>query len=179
MDELDLNALAEAPAADEDAPLRAILEAIVYIADEPLSAQQIAAALAQPLDRVQRLLDELVREYSRPEHGLTVREIAGGYKMATKPEHHEAVRAFVETERLRGRRLEGPAVFHCAHRAYGVGMFDVADVIAADRMVAESADARPAEVLVGTVSHCHGALAVLALGEPTAAAVRAGAASSS
>jgi hypothetical protein len=73
------------------------------------------------------------------------------------------VRAFVETERLRGRRIEGPAVFHCAHRAYGVGMFDVADVVAADHLIAAVADARPAEVLVGTVSHCHGALAVLAL----------------
>lgn len=74
------------------------------------------------------------------------------------------VRAFVETERLRGRRIEGPAVFHCVHRVYGVGMFDVAAVVAADRLIAEAADARPAEVLVGTVSHCHGALSVLALG---------------
>lgn len=80
----------------DDAQLKAILEAIVYITDEPLSAQQIAAALAQPLDRVKRLLDELVEEYSRPEHGLSVREVAGGYKMATKVEHHEAVRAFVK-----------------------------------------------------------------------------------
>ena len=75
------------------------------------------------------------------------------------------VRAFVETERLRGRRIDGPAVFHCAHRAYGVGMFDVADVIAADALVARVAAMRSAEVLVGTVSHCHGALSVLALGE--------------
>ncbi len=73
------------------------------------------------------------------------------------------VRAFVATEHLRGRRLEGPAVFHCAHRAYGVGMFDVAAVLRADRLVAACADERAAEVLVGTVSHCHGALAVLEL----------------
>jgi len=75
------------------------------------------------------------------------------------------VRAFVETERLRGRRLEGPAILHCVHRAYGVGMFGVDEVLAADALVAETASARPAEVLVGTVSHCHGALAILALGE--------------
>jgi segregation and condensation protein B len=86
----------ERPAAPEDAQLKAILEAIVYITDEPLSAQQIAAALSRPLDEVKRLLDELAAEYSRPEHGLSVREVAGGYKMATKAEHHEAVRAFVK-----------------------------------------------------------------------------------
>lgn len=77
-----------------------------------------------------------------------------------------SVRAFVETERLQGRRIDGPAVFHCAHRAYGVGMFDVADVIAADRLVADAGEGRRAEVLVGTVSHCHGALSVLELAAP-------------
>jgi segregation and condensation protein B len=86
----------ERPAAPEDAQTKAILEAIVYITDEPLSAQQIAAALGRPLDEVMRLLDELAAEYARPEHGLSVREVAGGYKMATKAEHHEAVRAFVK-----------------------------------------------------------------------------------
>jgi segregation and condensation protein B len=43
------------------------------------------------------VLDQLVAEYDRPEHGLTIREVAGGYKMATKPEHHEAVRNFVKS----------------------------------------------------------------------------------
>nr|AUN37686.1 segregation and condensation protein B [uncultured bacterium] len=45
---------------------------------------------------MKRLLDQLVEEYAKPEHGLTIREIAGGYKMATKAEHHESVRAFVK-----------------------------------------------------------------------------------
>lgn len=76
------------------------------------------------------------------------------------------LRAFVETERLRGRRLDGPAVFHCVHRAYGVGMFGVAEVLAADALVAQVAAGRAAEVLVGSVSHCHGALAVLELAAP-------------
>lgn len=87
----------EAPAGlDEDAQLRAIIEAAIYITDEPLTPAQIAAALGQPADRVNRLLEELTAEYNRPERGLSVREIAGGYKMATKPEHHEAIRAFVK-----------------------------------------------------------------------------------
>jgi len=50
----------------DDAQLRAILEAIVYITDEPLTGQQIAAAIGQPIDKVKRLLDELVADYARP-----------------------------------------------------------------------------------------------------------------
>ena len=95
MQEMDAAQLA--PQLTEDDPqLQAILEAIVYITDEPLTAQQIAAAIEQPIDKVKRLLDQLVADYGKPEHGLSIREVAGGYKMATKAEHHEAVRAFVK-----------------------------------------------------------------------------------
>src|SRR3954463_1638374 len=86
--------LSEDPA--QLAQLQAMLEAIVYITDEPLTMQQLSAALSQPIDRIKRLLDELVTEFAKPEHGLSIREVAGGYKMATKAEHHEAVRAFVK-----------------------------------------------------------------------------------
>jgi len=97
MDEIDASQLTEErPAENTDAPLKAMLEAIVYVTDEPLSAQQMAAALERPIDLVKRLLDELVAEFAAPGHGLSIREVAGGYKMATKAEHHEAVRAFVK-----------------------------------------------------------------------------------
>src|SRR2546430_564133 len=86
----------EAPRLEDEAKLKAVFEAIVYITDEPLTAQQISAALGQPIDKVKRLLDELVAEFGKPEHGLSIREVAGGYKMSTKAEHHEAVRAFVK-----------------------------------------------------------------------------------
>ncbi len=74
--------------------------------------------------------------------------------------------SFVERSRLEGRRIDGPAVFHCAHRAYGVGMFDVAEVVRADALVADAGAGRAAEVLVGTVSHCHGALSIIELASP-------------
>ena len=63
-------------------------------------------------------------------------------------------------------RIAGPALFHVTHRAYGVGMLNVADVLAADRLVQETAADKAAQVLVGTVSHCHGALAILSIGDP-------------
>ena len=78
------------------AQIKAVIEAAVYITEEPLPAGQLADALGLPADLVAKVLEELTAEYNKPEHGLTIREVAGGYKMATKPEHHEAIRAFVK-----------------------------------------------------------------------------------
>ncbi len=63
-----------------------------------------------------------------------------------------------------GRNVEGPFVFHCSHRAYGVGMIDVADVLAADARIAHDAEGRATVVLIGTASHCHGALQRIVIG---------------
>ncbi|MCL6546599.1 MAG: SMC-Scp complex subunit ScpB [Bryobacteraceae bacterium] len=94
-EQLGIEMQAPAQGAQQD-PLMAILEAIVYVTDEPLTAAQIADALGEPRQRVAELLEQLVAEYNQPHHGLTIREVAGGYKMSTKPEHHEAIRAFVK-----------------------------------------------------------------------------------
>src|SRR5690242_20468803 len=72
--------------------------------------------------------------------------------------------AFVNDERAAGRPMDGPYVFHCSHRAYGVGMLDVADVLAADRAIAARGESGPANFLVGTASHCHGALQRIVVG---------------
>lgn len=64
--------------------------------DEPLTAGQIAAALGEPQEKITALLERLVAEFNGPQHGLSVREVAGGYKLSTKPEHHDAIRAFVK-----------------------------------------------------------------------------------
>ena len=85
------------PEALEDVQLLAVLEACVYVAEEPLMPEQIAAALNQDPERIRALLQQLMAEFDRPEHGVSIKEVAGGYKMATKPEHHEAVRSFVKS----------------------------------------------------------------------------------
>ena len=60
---------------------------------------------------------------------------------------------------------EGPVLFVCRHRVYGVGMFDVSAVLAGDEVVARAGEAhRSVDVLVGTVSACHGAAGLLHLG---------------
>lgn len=85
-----------APTIDSFVSLKAIVEAVVYITDEPLSPEQIATALEHPAEQVKEALAQLVAEYAAPDRGLSVRELAGGYKMATKPEHHESIRLFVK-----------------------------------------------------------------------------------
>lgn len=92
----ELLPFSETSSPTEEAQLKAVIEAIIYVTDEPLSARQMADALVRPVEVIEKLLGELVAEYEKPEHGLTIREVAAGYKMATKPEHHEAVRAFVK-----------------------------------------------------------------------------------
>jgi len=98
MDELLAEPAAEeAPVSLADAQLRAVVEAIVYVAEEPVTAAQMAAALEQPVERVEEALARVIEEFDKPEHGLAIREVAGGYKMATKAEHHDAVRAFARS----------------------------------------------------------------------------------
>lgn len=93
---LGLSTAAEPEAAARSA-LKALIEAIVYVTDEPLTAKQIAAGLRKPVEEVKAILDELVEEYGSPARGIWIRQVAEGYKMGTKPEHHEAVRAFAKT----------------------------------------------------------------------------------
>ena len=80
----------------ERARVRAMVEAAVYITDDPLTAKQIGDALGEPIEDVQQALDSIVAEFDQPEHGLIVRQLAEGYKLGTKAEHHEAIRAFVK-----------------------------------------------------------------------------------
>lgn len=68
--------------------------------------------------------------------------------------------------RLDDRRpTAGPVLFACRHRVYGVGMFDVATVLDGDAVVARAgASGEATDVLVGTISGCHGAASLLHLG---------------
>lgn len=76
-----------------------------------------------------------------------------------------ALAAYAAEEGAAGHPVEGPLIFHCTHRAYGVGMIDLRDVLAADRRLAAVAATGGARVLVATVSHCHGAANLLAVGD--------------
>jgi hypothetical protein len=80
-------------------------------------------------------------------------------------EMSDAVRALADRLRQEGRAVAGPALFVCKHHVFGVGTFAAAAVLAGDRLVAEAgASGKPAGVLVGTISSCHGAVNLLSLG---------------
>jgi hypothetical protein len=65
----------------------------------------------------------------------------------------------------RAQPAAGPVLFVCQHRVFGVGMFDVRTVVAGDALVAEAGTpGTPVDVVVGTISSCHGAVSLLHLG---------------
>lgn len=81
-----------------DPNLSALLEAIIYLADEPVRLDQIQKVLRDVSPRDLRdHLEGLVQTYQAGEHGIEVREVAGGYRFSTKPEHHEVLRKFAKS----------------------------------------------------------------------------------
>ena len=89
--------------------LRAQLEAIIYAAETPITVEQMTALVKDTIvaegatdeseikSRVRACLEELVSNYDSAEHGIEIRQVAGGYRMSTKPEHHEVVRSFAKS----------------------------------------------------------------------------------
>jgi len=96
---------------------KAALEAIIYAADEPATIEQLASALGDEKIAVQNSLDELVASYASEDRGVEVRAVAGGYKMYTKPQHHDVVRRFIKSLRP-PLRLSMPALETLAVIAY-------------------------------------------------------------
>jgi len=89
--------------------LKAKLEAIIYAADTPVTLDQIVALVKESLiaegamdegevrSRVRAALEELTTDYAAEGHGIEIRQVAGGYRMSTKPEHHDLVRSFAKS----------------------------------------------------------------------------------
>jgi segregation and condensation protein B len=77
--------------------LRAALEAIIYVADEPATVEQMARALGAEKTEVRGALEELTAFYATDERGIEVKKVAGGYRFATKVQHHESLRRFIKS----------------------------------------------------------------------------------
>ncbi|HEY6487791.1 MAG: SMC-Scp complex subunit ScpB [Terracidiphilus sp.] len=112
-------------ASDETQPAEAIAatgsEGIPESA-EPLDPETEAKRLARQRDReikaiLRQILDELIAAYAADDRGIEVREIAGGYRMATKPECHDAVRSFIRGQKP-PMKLSLPALETLAVIAY-------------------------------------------------------------
>ena len=80
-----------------DAERIAVIEALIFVSEEPLSAKTIADVLKEDRDVVQKNLQDLQTEFNGRNGGLQLREVAGGWQFATRPEYHEHVRAFLKS----------------------------------------------------------------------------------
>ncbi len=77
--------------------LKSIVEALIYLAEEPLTVAAMVELLGKEHEApIRKSISELCRRYASPEHGIEIKEIADGYKMATKPEHHDWVQKYLK-----------------------------------------------------------------------------------
>src|SRR3954467_5132270 len=96
--------------------LKGKLEAIIYAAEEPVTLDQLtlllkesvineggltdlepAEAQTEAKSRIRAALEELIADNDNGDRGMEIREVAGGYRMATKPEYHDVVRGFAKS----------------------------------------------------------------------------------
>lgn len=74
-----------------------VIEALIFVSEEPLSAKVLAEVLKEERPVVEEALASLAAEFNARNGGLQLREVAGGWQFATRPEFHEHVRAFLKT----------------------------------------------------------------------------------
>jgi len=108
--ELEAMVAAESPATETEGPdeagtyvvqnaaeRMAIIEALIFVSEEPLSAKTMAEVLREDREVVEAALAELAKEFNDRNGGLQLRELAGGWQFATRPEYHEHVRAYLKS----------------------------------------------------------------------------------
>jgi len=74
-----------------------IIEALIFVSDEPLTTKAIAAVLKEDKEVVLESVRALAEEFNGRNSGLQLREVAGGWQFATRPEHHDYVRRLLRT----------------------------------------------------------------------------------
>jgi segregation and condensation protein B len=75
----------------------AIIEALIFVSEEPLSTKTMAEVLREDREIVEAAVAELAKEFNGRNGGLQLREVAGGWQFATRPEYHEHVRAYLKS----------------------------------------------------------------------------------
>jgi segregation and condensation protein B len=101
-----------------DEVLKALIEGIIYVAPEPVTLEAILKTLeGEERERVKAKLQELLADYQQPQHGIQIRQVAGGYKFSSKAEHHDVLRKFVKSLKP-PLRLSRPALETLAVIAY-------------------------------------------------------------
>jgi segregation and condensation protein B len=110
LERMRAEASAGAPAAEADdevapggqprelAELVSICEALIFVSEDPLPVKSIADIIKEDKGWVQVAVEELAKEFNERGGGLMLREVAGGWQFATRPEYHEHVRAYLKSK---------------------------------------------------------------------------------
>jgi segregation and condensation protein B len=97
--------------------LMPVIESLLFVADEPLPFKQLCKVLGDVSeDDVRAALEELVASYESRKSGLEIREIAGGWRISTRPQNHEFIRKYLKSRP--SARLSLPALETLAVIAY-------------------------------------------------------------
>ena len=107
---------ADSPDASPDDSVKAALEAVLLLADEPLSPQVLAAVVETSTERVRAVCDALAAEYEAQGRGFVLARVAGGYRYQTAPSQDVYVERFVREGH--GARLSAAALETLAVVAY-------------------------------------------------------------
>ncbi len=87
----------EVYAVQSSAERLAVVEALIFVSEEPLSAKAIASVLREDRQLIEEAIADLAKEFNARNGGLQLREVAGGWQFATRAEYHEHVRAFLKS----------------------------------------------------------------------------------
>jgi segregation and condensation protein B len=102
----------------EQQELKGILEALLFASATPLTVEQMKGAIGQQTStaQIQGALEKLVADYQSPNRGVTIEEVAGGFRFYTRPECAPWIRRLVRTRQE--RRFSIPALETLAIVAY-------------------------------------------------------------
>ncbi len=79
------------------AELMSIIEALIFVSEEPLTTKQMSQVTGEEIGWIETAVEELAQEFNDRNGGLWMREVGGGWQIATRPEHHEYVRAYLKS----------------------------------------------------------------------------------
>ncbi len=93
--------------------LPGIIESLLFVSDDPISAERLAEVVGEPAKRVKRILGELAGEYEAGERGFQLKEVAGGYRLYSHPAYASYIEKLIQmwdTRRLSQASLETLAI---------------------------------------------------------------------
>jgi segregation and condensation protein B len=78
--------------------MQAVMEAIIYVADDPVKLEQFKEVFPEEdKETIEQALKGLVEIFNERPGGMLIREVAGGWRMTTRPEHHDLIRSYLKT----------------------------------------------------------------------------------